>query len=194
MLLFDLVDEGVLRSSAQFAYDSIVGDFRAYKDDDRATFIVATVFESPDDYIDGDRLDAIIGADTLANRIVRLRQIADEFDQTLEIDEFPGYTDYWTAFKIMQGDLVFVLHVGTPDFAYYYIEESAEDYQSVPFISDFKAILPPQEIAPVLDPESVSRVWIQHENGEMASIIRDDGLPFTIQEMDQLSEYTRREV
>lgn len=179
--LFDVLDESMIRTDAQLAYTAIVKDFRTFKEGDFASFIVATLYESQQGIVNTAKFNDLVGARHVNERITILRKIASELDDMIEIEEFPGYDDWWFSFgRDSWNNVVLFLHVGFPEWGYFYSEESATDIEQVPFISDFRKIFENQLYA--VDTADDYEVKLFDRMGNLTVVTRDDVLPFRYKE------------
>lgn len=185
MKLFELLDKQVVLQNAQFAYNSIVQDYRTYQRGDYASFVVASMFENnPNGTLSIPRVNKVWGVESYEELQDVLRDEADELDTSVEIDEFPGYDDWWFAFDFgTQGDLFLVLYLGMPEWGYHYAEESASDIEFVPFISDFRRVFGGGQLDHI-DELSSDTIILFDERGHETMVTREDKLPFHFRERD----------
>lgn len=179
---FSIYDKQTVQANVQTAYDILISDFRTYKQIDYASFIVLTLMEANQGVVNIPKLNALFGASSDEDRIHRMRVLADEIEDTLTIDEFPGYDDWWFGFR-QDGvnSFVLMLYLGMPEWGFYYSEERSTDKEFVPLISDFKRVFTADEVANV-DISSNLRVEIEDQQGTVSLVSKENGLPFHAEE------------
>lgn len=173
-----------ITTKAQIGYNLITHNYDDYAfDNGRAEFIIETLIEPEQGLMPMKAFEDVFGAVfSFEDYATHFQNLAEHLNSTINIDEFPGYDDYWFSVGLDDdGSVTIRLMVGESTISYYYEDADGTIHSFENLSSIFEQDIPLNINVDDIDASTI--VATSMSSGELLfKIYRDDDRPLTDQE------------